>query len=94
MLRRVRKPLPHSPRRVMMVRHRTVSLRLRSVTDWGSVMAEHDHSGDHGIDIDDMRIALSTPARRPQRRPVLGTFGPAGRSDLDSDFGYDQAHEG
>lgn len=56
-------------------------------------MGEIDNLGDQGIDPDDLRVALAAPTRRPGRRPVLGTFGPSGRSDLDSDFGYDQAHE-
>lgn len=55
-------------------------------------MSEHDHFGDHGIDLDELRIALDVPWQRTVRRAVLGTFGPSG--DHDSDFGYDQAHEG
>lgn len=52
-----------------------------------------ESEGDHGIDVDDLQLALAAPSRLPGRKPVLGTFGPSGRSDLDSDFGYDQAHE-
>lgn len=56
-------------------------------------MSEQEQSGDPGFDHDDLRIALAAPGRRAQRRPVRGTFGPAGLADQDSDFGYDQAHE-
>ena len=52
-------------------------------------MAEHDSSGDYGFDIDDVRVALDTPARGI-RRPVIGAHRAA---DPDSDYGYDHAHE-
>ena len=55
-------------------------------------MAEHDSSGDYGFDIDDVRVALDTPARGI-RRPVIGAHRAAREVDPDSDYGYDHAHE-
>lgn len=56
-------------------------------------MAEHDQSGDYGYDIDEIRTALDTPARRATRRPQVGTHGVGREMDPDGDFGYDHAHE-
>lgn len=56
-------------------------------------MAEYDQSGDYGYDIDEVRTALDTPARRVTRRPHLGAHGMASEMDPDGDYGYDSAHE-
>lgn len=56
-------------------------------------MGDLENLADRDFDVDDLQIALAAPTRRVVRRPVLGTFGPSGRSDHDSDLGYDQAHE-
>jgi hypothetical protein len=81
----------------MMFWHRRVALRARSVTpvcgsQRGASVAEHDSSGDYGFDIDDVRLALDTPARG-FRRPIVGAHGVAREVDPDGDFGYDHAHE-
>ena len=57
-------------------------------------MAEHDHSGDYGYDLlDEVRVALDTPARRATRRPSVGAHGIVREIDPDGDVGYDNAHE-
>jgi hypothetical protein len=55
-------------------------------------VAEHDSPGDYGFDIDDVRVALDTPARGI-RRTVVGAQRVAREVDPDSDYGYDHAHE-
>jgi len=55
-------------------------------------VAEHDSSGDYGFDIDDVRVALDTPARS-FRRTVVSAHGMAREVDPDGDYGYDHAHE-
>jgi hypothetical protein len=55
-------------------------------------VAEHDSSGDYGFDLDEVRLALDTPARGIRRVP-LGSHGIGREIDPDSDFGYDHAHE-
>ena len=57
-------------------------------------MAEHDNPGDYGYDmLDEVRAALDTPARRPTRRPYVGSHGIGREIDPDGDFGYDHANE-
>jgi len=57
-------------------------------------VAEHDTSGDYGYDmLDEVRAALDPPARRPSRRPFVGSHGIGREIDADGDFGYDHAHE-
>jgi hypothetical protein len=55
-------------------------------------VAEHDSSGDYGFDLDEVRLALDTPARGI-RRVQLGSHGIGREIDPDGDFGYDHAHE-
>jgi hypothetical protein len=55
-------------------------------------VAEHDNSGDYGFDLDEVRVALDTPARG-FRRPQVSALGIGREIDPDSDFGYDHAHE-
>ena len=81
----------------MMIEHRRVAPRARSVTSVcgsvrGASVAEHDSSGDYGFDLDEVRLALDTPARGIRRVP-LGSHGIGREIDPDSDFGYDHAHE-
>jgi hypothetical protein len=83
----------------MMIWHRRVARRSRSVVSVcgsvrGASVAEHDSSGDYGYDmLDEVRAALDTPARRPSRRPFVGSHGIGREIDPDGDFGYDHAHE-
>jgi hypothetical protein len=81
----------------MMIEHRRVAQRARSVTSVcgsvrGASVAEHDSSGDYGFDLDEVRLALDTPARGI-RRVQVGSHGIGREIDPDSDFGYDHAHE-
>jgi len=54
-------------------------------------VAEHDNSGDYGFDLDEVRLALDTPARGIRRVHVA--HGVTREVDPDGDYGYDHAHE-
>ena len=43
--------------------------------------------------VDEVRVALDTPARRATRRPYVSSRGIGREIDPDGDFGYDHAHE-